>query len=161
MLFDAEIDHKSIIPDLGETQNRCQNDPGALRRHPRTPKELRGTIWSVSGAPQERPKSLPGTTRECPRANRTPKRLSKSAMTRAEATKIDGKSALGALTSSKFVWVARKTLKARCHVDFRQVSLIRRTSFRTAPVGKNKDSAHRAGHRRAATKNLDNRFKFH
>ena len=81
-------------------------------------------------------------------------------MTHAEATKIDGKSALGALTSSKFVWVARKTLAERCHIDFQQVSRIGRTSFRTAPVGKNKGSALRAGNRRAATENLENRAKF-
>jgi hypothetical protein len=108
---------------------------------------------SVPRASQGRPESAQGRTG-------TPKRLSKSARTRAEATKIDGKSALGALTSSKFVWVARKTLSERCHVDFQQVSRIRRTSFRTAPVGKNKGSALRAGNRRAATKNLENRAKF-
>ena len=56
--------------DLVGIYKQCQNDPGSLRRHPGTPKELQGTIWNVSGAPQERPKSLSGTTRERPRANR-------------------------------------------------------------------------------------------
>ena len=139
----SKIDAKTILGPFGGT-------PGRPR--------------SFEGRPgQERPKSVPRTSQGRPKSAQgrtgTPKRLSKSARTRAEATKINGKSALGALTSSKFVWVARKTLTARCHVDFRQVSQIGRTSFRTAPVGKNKGSALRAGHRRAATKNLENRAK--
>ena len=141
-----KIDAKTIPGRSGGTPGRPRSFEGRPGASPVRPK-------SVPRASQGRPKSAQGQTG-------TPKRLSKSARTRAEATKIDGKSALGALTSSKFVWVARKTLTARCHVDFRQVSQIGRTSFRTAPVGKNKDSAHRAGHRRAATKNLENRPKF-
>ena len=137
--------------------------PKRSRDAPAAPQDAQGAsrddLECLRCAPRAS-KSLPGMTRELPRATRHAKKPVEGARARAEATKIDGKSALGALTSSKFVWVARKTLSERCHVDFQQVSRIGRTSFRTAPVGKNKGSAVRAGNRHAATKNLKNRAKF-
>ena len=117
-----KIDAKTIPGRSGGTPGRPRSFEGRPGASPVRPK-------SVPSVSQGRPESAQGRTG-------TPKRLSKSARTRAEATKIDGKSALGALTSSKFVWVARKTLWERCHVDFQQVSRIGQTSFRIGPFGK-------------------------
>ena len=67
----------SPISNQIKIPRRCYNDLQSMpnrsrdvRRFPGMPKEIRGTIWGVIRTSQERPKSLPGMTRERSRANR-------------------------------------------------------------------------------------------